>query len=458
MSLPMLADIYFGYDDWRIFFACMIITAFFGGALIVSNSGTKINLSPKDGFLILNTCWLIVIIFSALPFRLSSLEMSTTDAFFESMSGLTTTGATVINNLNYAPAGILLWRSILQWLGGIGIIITATSILPFLRIGGMQLFKQAPIEFNSDSQKSLSLIKSIILLYTIITLSCAGAYMLSGLEVFDAIAHAMSTVSTGGFSTYDESFFHFKDAQVEIVAMIFMLISGLPFLLCLKAFNGNLRPLAIDKQVHWYLGIISLSILIALAIETFEYNVPFGRALRQGAFNVISVITGTGFQAGDPIIFSKLHQSIFFFLIMIGGCAGSTTAGIKIFRLQILYSIISVQIKRILYPSGVFIPYYNGKPIPRYVPTSVMSFLFVYAATFALITIALGFIGLDFMASISSAAGAIANVSISDVSGIGHTCKGLPDSAKWILCAGMFLGRIELFSFLVLLSPHFWKK
>lgn len=459
MVAPMLADLYFGYDDWKVFFTCIVITGFFGGALIISNSGIGIHMRPREGFLLINSCWLTLAVFASLPFILCSLKMSVTDAFFESMSGLTTTGATVIEGLNYTPAGILLWRAILQWLGGIGIIIMAVSILPLLRVGGMQMFSYASVEDDKASPRTISLVYSLSALYLLFTMICALGYMLSGLEVFDAVAHAMTTISTGGFSTFDQSFAYFDNSGSEVVAIIFMTIGALPFVLCLKAFKGNLQPLAKDKQVHWFFGIMLVAIAITIFIEIYRFDVPFGRALRQGTFDIISIMTGTGFSSGNSEIWGGFLQTIFFFLMMVGGCAGSTTAGIKIFRLQILYAVIVTQIKKLTYPNGVFIPYYNGHPIPKNVPTSVMSFLFVYAITYALLALALSFVGLDFVTALSGAASSISNSgsAIGDVIGYGHTYKFLPDSAKWILCTGMYLGRLELFCVLILMSPHFWR-
>lgn len=460
MIWPMFADLYFGYDDWHAFFTSAVITAFFGGALLISNLGKSFNINARDGFLLINTCWITVVVFASLPFMLSTLYMSPTDSFFEAMSGLTTTGATVITDLDHAPAGVLLWRALLQWLGGIGIIIMAITILPFLRVGGMQIFSYTASDTEKTTSRTISLSLSIATLYAFLSLLCAVGYMLCGMELFDAIAHAMTTISTGGFSTYNSSFSHFSNTNVEIVAIIFMMFGALPFVLILRAAKGNLQPLALDRQVHWFLILILACTAVTVLFEYFQYNIPLGRAVRQSTFTVVSTLTGTGFFTHDHIIWSSMLHNAFFFLILLGGCAGSTTAGIKIFRLQILYAIIIVQVKKLIYPNGVFIAYYNGKALPKAVPTAVMSFLFIYAIAYSALALALAFVGLDFETALAGAASSLANagISLNHLGGNDQTYAALPESAKWIMAIGMFLGRIELFSFLVLLSPHFWKR
>ncbi len=459
MVLPMLADFYFGYDDWKVFFICIIITAFFGGALILSTMGHQFNVSTKQAFLLTNSVWIVLPAFGALPFWFSSLEMSITDSFFEAMSGITTTGSTVIVGLDYAPAGILLWRAILQWLGGIGIIIMAMSVLPFLKVGGMQIFKTELSEDEKALPRTAQLANSIAIIYIGLSIICALLYMAVGLEMFDAIAHSMTTISTGGFSTFDTSFSHYQGAGPETVAVTFMILGGLPFVLYLKAVRGNLRPLFIDSQVHWFLAILAIAVTVTMSYLFFQQDMSLSESFRRSSFNVVSVMTGTGYGNGDYNAWGGFAVSMFFFLMVVGGCAGSTSCGIKIFRFQVLHAVTKVQINKLLHPNGVFIPHYNGKPMPRDVPSSVMGFFFVYALGFSFLAIALSYVGLDFITAMSGAATSISNVGpgLGDIIGPTGTFKPLPDSAKWILSAGMFLGRLELFAVLVMLSPHFWK-
>ncbi len=459
MVFPMLADIYFGYDDWMVFFSCFIITAFFGGALVLSNMGHEFNINTRQAFLLTNSVWFSLALFGSLPFWLSSLDMSFTDSFFESMSGITTTGSTVITGLDYAPKGILLWRAILQWLGGIGIIIMAMSILPFLKVGGMQIFKAELSEDEKALPRTASLATSIAIIYIFLTGLCAILYMMTGLEIFDAIAHALTTISTGGFSTFDSSFSHYTTLGPEIICITFMIIGGMPFVLYLKTIKGSWSALIKDAQVKWFIYIIIISTIALTVFLYTEQNMSIYEALRRSLFNIVSVMTGTGYGSGDFNAWGGFSVSMFFFLMVVGACAGSTSCGIKIFRFQVLYSVTKAQISSLLHPNGVFIPHYNGKPLPKDVPSSVMGFFFIFALGFAFIAISLSFVGLDFITAMSGAATSISNVGpgLGDIIGPTGTFKPLPDSAKWILCIGMFLGRLELFTILVMLSPRFWK-
>jgi trk system potassium uptake protein TrkH len=460
LVVPMLADLYLGNADWRVFFVCIIITSFFGGSLLLSNSGREFDINARQAFMLVFLCWLALATFAALPFKFSTLDMSFTDAFFEAMSGITTTGSTVITGLETAPPGILLWRAILQWLGGIGIIIMALSVLPFLQVGGMQIFRTELSEDEKALPRTAQLASSIGLIYMVLTLACMVMYMANGLGTFDAVAHALTTISTGGFSTYDNSLAHFDRPSIEMTAILFMIIGGMPFVLYLKAIRGNLTPLLRDSQVRLFLAIITLSIIVTVSYLTLQQNITFGEALRRASFNIISLITGTGYVNGDYGLWGGFVVSLFFFLMVIGGCAGSTSCGIKIFRFQVFYAIISVQIKKLIHHNGVFIAHYNGKPIPSDVPLSVMGFFFLYAFCFALLAVALSYVGLDFLTAMSGAASAISNVGpgLGDIIGPSGTYQPLPDSAKWLLSIGMILGRLEIVTVLVLFHPNFWKR
>lgn len=460
MVVPMMADLYFGHEDWKIFFISIVITAFFGGSLILNNNSPVIKINTRQAFMLIFLSWFGLALFAALPFSLSGLDMSFTDSFFEAMSGITTTGGTVIVGLDTAPPGILLWRGILQWLGGIGIILMAMSILPFLNVGGMQIFRTELSENEKVLPRTAQLAASIGMIYATLTILCIVAYMMSGLETFDAIAHALSTISTGGFSTFDSSFAHYHNTVMpEIVCMIFMLLGGLPFVLYLKAVRGNLKPFIRDSQVKWFLCIVLLATASLTAYLIGRDGTEFTEALRRSSFNVISVITGTGFSNGDFNSWGSFAMCIFFFLMLIGGCAGSTSCSIKVFRYQVLFAVTVVQIKKLLYPNGVFIPHYNGKPIPSDVPMSVMGFFFMYMLTCALVAVALSFVGLNFIEAMSGAVTAVSNVGPGLGSiGPNGNFKHLSDSAKWILSIGMLIGRLEIFTVLVFLTPQFWKK
>lgn len=460
MSVPLLIDLYYGNPDWKTFFICIVITAFFGGSLVFTNTSPQgFTLGIRQAFLLTTLSWIFLAIFSALPLWLSALNLSFTDAFFEAMSGITTTGSTVITGLDYAPPGILLWRAILQWLGGIGIIVMALSVLPFLKVGGMQLFRMESSENEKALPRATKLASSIFFIYIIMTLACMIAYHMSGLELFDALAHAMTTIATGGFSTFDESFGNFDTVWIEITAIIFMILGSLPFVLYLKAMRGKPVLLFSDPQIKGFLALIILSITVMVAFLVLHNHEQWQTALRHASFNIVSIITGTGYTNHDYGLWGGFAVNLLFFLMVVGGCAGSTTCGIKIFRFQVLHAVSGTQIKKLLHPHGVFIPHYGGKPLPEGVSSAVMGFFFLYAICFALLAIALSFTGLDYLTAMSGAATSISNVGpgLGEIIGPNGTFAPLSDPAKWILCVGMLLGRLELFTVLVLLSPNFWR-
>jgi len=460
MILPLMADLAFGNEDWKIFFLCMILTAFFSGAMILTNAGQGFNINVRQGFLLTTLSWVFLSFFASLPFMLSNMEMSFTDSVFEAVSGITTTGSTVMVGLNYAPPGILLWRAILQWLGGIGIIVMALSVLPFLKVGGMQLFKTESSENEKALPRAAQLAGSIAAIYLFLTVICMICYILSGMTPFNALAHAMTTIATGGFSTFDSSFGGFTTPWAETTAIVFMLMGGLPFVLYVKALKGNWKAFFQDSQVRWFLSIVLISILVLVSYLVAKSDLGFADSVRRAAFNVISFITGTGYTNGDFQGWGGFPVSLLFFLMVVGGCAGSTTCGIKIFRFQVLYAVANAQIKQLLHPHGVFIPHYNKKALPKGVATSVMSFFFLYALCFSLIAIGLSYTGLDFLTAMSGAATSISNVGpgLGPIIGPAGTFSPLPDAAKWIICIGMLLGRLELFTVLVLLMPRFWQR
>ena len=460
MSAPLLADMIAGNPDWKVFALCLIFTAFFGGALVLTNAGKAFHMNMRQTFLLTTLSWIVLAVAGSVPFAMADLRMSFTDALFEAVSGITTTGSTVMTNLDNAPPGILLWRAILQWLGGIGIIVMALSVLPFLKVGGMQLFQTESSESEKALPRATQLATSIGIVYLGLTLACMICYKLSGLGSFDAWAHAMTTIATGGFSTFDESFADFDTAWAELTAIVFMILGSLPFILYIKALRGNWHDLFHDSQVQVFLKIVMTAILTLIAYQVFHNDAPFIESLRRASFNVVSIITGTGYTNGDYGSWGGFAVIMVFFLMVVGGCAGSTTCGIKIFRFQVLHAVSISQLKQLIHPHGLFIPHYNHQALPKGVASSVMSFFFVYALCFSLLAIGLSFIGLDFLTAMSGAATSISNVGpgLGDIIGPTGTFEPLPDTAKWMMCAGMILGRLELFTVLVLFMPQFWAK
>lgn len=460
MLVPAAVDLAAANPDWQVFAAASVLTMFIGAMLALTNWVKTDVLSVRQAFVMTATSWCLLPGFAALPLAFSDLNLSYTDAFFEAMSGITTTGSTVIVGLDYAPPGILLWRSLLQWLGGIGIIVMAVSVLPMLQVGGMQLFR---MEFAERMEKALPRAAQIgawiSIIYLGLTMLCASLYWFAGMSGFDAINHAMTTVATGGFSTYDSSVGLFGSASIEWISTCFMVLGSLPFLLYLQALRGSPRALLVDSQVRWFFGFLLSAIGIMILYLVIEKSWTWADAIRFTSFNVTSVMTGTGYATQDYGAWGAFALPLFFLLMFIGGCAGSTTCGIKVFRFQVLYATARVQLKKLLQPHGVFIAYYNKKPIPESVEGSVMSFFFLFMMIFALLACGLGLLGLDFVTATSGAATAIANVGpgLGETIGPAGNFATLPDTAKWLLSLGMLLGRLEIFTVLVLLAPSFWR-
>jgi trk system potassium uptake protein TrkH len=460
MGAPTLVDLIAGEDDWRVFAGSAGACLFIGVTLILTMRTETMRLGVRQAFLLTTLSWLVIALFAALPFALADLNLSYTDAVFEAMSGITTTGATVISGLDQAPPGILIWRSILQWLGGIGIIVMAVSILPLLQVGGMQLFRMESSDKGEKALPRVAQVASIIgLIYLALTLLCALGYWIFGMSGFNALAHAMTTVATGGFSTVDDSIGFFASPGIEWVAIVFMLLGSLPFVLYIQAVRGNIMPLLHDSQVRTFLGIVFCAIALVVAWQVITAHEALGPAIRLSSFNLISVMTGTGYATSDFSLWGAFPITVFFFAMFVGGCAGSTTCGLKVFRFQVLYASTVAQVGKLLQPHGVFIPHFNRKPIPEAVSESVLSFFFLYVLAFGALAVGLGAMGLDFLTAVSGAASSIANVGpgLGDVIGPAGTYASLPDPAKWLLSFGMLLGRLELFTVLILFTPAFWR-
>ena len=460
MLLPATINATSGHSDWQVFIGCSLVTGFIAGALILTNRGKLPPLSVKQAFTLTSLSWLALTGFAALPFAFGELDMSYTDAFFEAMSGLTTTGATVITNLDGAPPGILLWRALLQWFGGIGIIVMAISVLPMLNIGGMQLFR---LESSDTSEKILprtaQIAGSITRLYFGITLACMLSYLAAGMEVFDAIAHAMTTIATGGFSTRNHSLGAFG-APVAMVAIFFMLVSAVPFVAYLQLVNRKFDKFVRDEQIRTF-----FLLALAAAGMMWIYQLAMtgdsaGAALLSAAFNTTSILTGTGYATADYSAWGPFAISMFFILTFIGGCAGSTACGLKIFRLQVVVKAGWRYIRQLTRPNGVFVIRYNGRLLDDEVANSVVAFVLIFILTFSAVATSLSLMGLDPLTALSAAAAAIANVGpgLGPEIGPSGTYAGLPNQAKWVLAFGMLLGRLEFLTVLVLFAPSFWRR
>jgi trk system potassium uptake protein len=461
MVPPMIADMAVAHPDWQVFLAAGAVTLFAGVSLLLMNRGPDFGeLTGRQAFLLTTLVWVVLSTFAAMPLAFSDLDLTMADAIFEAVSGITSTGATVIVDLDYAPPGILLWRAILQWLGGIGIIVMGVAILPILRVGGMQLVRAESSDLSEKILPRAAQIASAIgLLYLGFTLLCAALYWWAGMTPFDAAAHAMTTISTGGFSTIDASIGGFDSPTIDTIAIVFMIFGSLPFVLYIQAANGQLHPLYADTQVRWFFGILAVFVVtITLWLVLVSEVAPID-AFRHAAFNVVSLITTTGFVSTDYGLWGPFPVAALFFLMAVGGCTGSTSGGIKIFRFAVLNTVARAQFARLIRPHGVFASTFNRRPLPEAAAVAVMAFVFMFGLTFVVVALALSALGLDYLTAMSAAVTAVANVGpgLGPIVGPVGTFAPLPDSAKWLLSAAMLIGRLELFTVLVLFAPSFWR-
>ena len=460
MVFPIIIQIIFDELD-SSFIGASLITIIFGTLFFLSNLDHDKKLSLQNAFLLTALSWLSIAVFSSLPFIFSNLNLSITDSFFESMSGITTTGSTIITDLNSSPKAILLWRALLQWLGGIGIIVMAITLMPIMNVGGMQLFK---VSSGDASEKILPKTKEItlrlILIYLILTFLCSFFYNICGMKFFDSLTHSMTTIATGGFSNYNESIGYFNNIKIEIISMIFIILGSIPFIAYIKFLSGKKNIFYTDTQIKSFIKIIFYSILILFIYLTI-FNKSFSDvSLRSISFNVISILTGTGYVTQNFDNWGSFPLIYFLILMFIGGCAGSTACGIKIFRVQILYLFLKNQLKKIIYPRGIFIIKYDNNNVNEKFMASIIAFIYLYIIIFFIITAMLSLSGLDFTTSISGAATSISNVGpgLGELIGPNGNFSQLPDFSKWILSFGMILGRLELFAILVLFLPSFWQR
>jgi len=460
MLIPFFVQ--FIYDENNnVFLSSASITVFIGILLVLANLEENRKLNLQQAFLLTTLSWLSVALFGSFPFLLSNLNLSFVDSFFESMSGITTTGSTIITNLDTAPKSILIWRAILQWLGGIGVIVMAITILPLLNVGGMQLFR---MESSDTTEKILPKTREITLtisiIYITLTFVCGMAYQMAGMNIFDSIAHSMTTIATGGFSTYSKSIGHFQNARIEIISIIFIILGSIPFIAYIKFVKGEKKIFFKDIQIRGliYILIFSISLMfIYLLFSNKEYS--FLENLRISSFNVVSVLSGTGYVTDDFSSWGNFPLIFFLLLMFIGGCAGSTTCGIKIFRFQILAHFMLNQLKKLIYPHGIFSLKYNNEKISNTFIYSIMTFIFLYFFIFFILATLLSLNGLDFITAISGSASAISNVGpgLGSIIGPDGNFSDLPTFSKLSLSFGMLLGRLELFAVLVLFFPSFWK-
>ncbi len=456
LSVAMLAPVGADIADASPFLESAGLTAFFGGALYLTGRGQEISIGMRGAYLLTVSAWMALSLFAALPLVLCGIHFS--DAMFETISGLTTTGSTVLTGLDDMPDALLFWRAILQWIGGVGIIVMSIAIMPFLKIGGMQLFKT---ESSDTSDKELptatKLAASTLWIYCGLTLACIVAYFEAGMTPFDAITHAMATLSTGGFSTHDASFGFFDSNLIYWISIVFMIAGGLPFVLYIKLLRGERWRSVQVRSVLVMLGVTTLALTAWLVAHNHE---TLFAALTESAFTIVSLVTTTGFATQDYSLWGSFAVALLFILTLFGACTGSTSGGIKMMRLIVAFKLARRELQKLVSPHQVRILRYEGKPLDVQTIDSVGAYLLIFVGSLALLTIMLEAAGLDFATSLTGAATALANVGpgFGPIIGPAGNFAPLPETAKWLLCFGMLLGRLEFFALIVLMLPSFWRR
>ena len=460
MVVPMAVDMVAHNGHWPVFLETGVIVSLTGGLIALAcANGVVERISIQQTFLLTTGVWVMLPVFGALPFVLGATEASLTDAMFEAMSGLTTTGSTVFVGLDALPRGLLLWRSMLQWFGGIGVIVVAMVFLPELRVGGMQIFRSEAFDtMGKILPRAAEIAAQISWIYVVLTFVCFLTYLGLGMPSFEAINHALTTLSTGGFSTTDRSFGAFQGAP-EYAASVFMILASLPFVRYIQLIAGSAQPLKHDPQVRGYLKVIVLVTAVLTVFQTILLDRANEEAFREALFNVTSIISGTGYASVDYQLWGSFAMVVFFLIGLVGGCAGSTCCSVKIFRYQILFSAISAQVLRIHSPHGVFGPRYDGRKVDDDVLNSVMAFLVLFVVSLGALAVLLAMTGLDMVTALSGAATAIGNIGpgLGPIIGPAGNFAPINDLAKWLLILGMLVGRLELMAVYVLFTAMFWR-
>ncbi|WP_286009797.1 TrkH family potassium uptake protein [Salinicola avicenniae] len=448
-------------DLWA-FLQSMGLVALVSVTLLIWTWRAPVELKTRHMFILTTLSWVLISAFASLPLVLGAPQLSFSDAVFESVSAITTTGSTVLSGIEHLSDGLKLWRGLMQWFGGIGIIVMAIAILPFLKVGGMRLFQTESSDWSDKVlPRAGGIAKASTIIYLGFTLVAFLSYRWAGMGMLDAIVHAMSSVSTGGFANYDASFGIYHDRPLILwLGCLFMLAGALPFVLYIRLLRDSRGALWRDQQVRGLLVLLALVIAALTLYRTLAFTESPFEALTEVAFNVISVVTTTGYASDDYTQWGPLAVTTFFFITFVGGCSGSTSGGIKIFRFQIGVLMLVNQLRYLVHPSGVFAQRYNGRPLNDEVVRAVIAFSFFFFLTVAVLSLALAALGLDMVTAITGASTALTNVGpgLGEVIGPSGNFASLPDAAKWLLCVGMLMGRLEILTVLVLLMPFFWRK
>ncbi|WP_316976485.1 TrkH family potassium uptake protein [Shumkonia mesophila] len=460
MLIPAAVDGFLGDSDWHVFTLSSATTFAAGVSLVLAYRGDPPPSGSRSGYLLTAVSWVLTALFGSLPLMFSSLNLSFTDAFFETMSGLTTTGSTVLSGLDSMAPGLLLWRSLLQWIGGVGIVVMAIVLLPALRVGGMELFRTESSDISEKTvPQAYRLAGVTALVYLGLSVACAISMMAAGMGPFDAINHAMTTLATGGYSTKDSSVGFFDSVPIEVVTEVFMVSGALPLIFYARIILLGRRAFQNEWQVGGFLKILAVTIGLA-AVWNITQGMPVGQAIRQAAFNVTSILTDTGYATTDFGTWGSFAIGLFFVLYFIGGCAGSTAGAIKVFRWQILFASARRQIRLMSSPHRVLVVRYAGRPVGPDMMESVRNFFFLYLLTFMALAAGVMTTGVDFLSSTTAIAQAMANAGpgLGPLVGPATTFAALPAVAKWLIAVGMLLGRLELATVYVLFAGCYWRR
>lgn len=460
MLLSVAADLVAGDPNWRAMLKSAILTGMFGALVSLGcANGVGGSLDLRQSFLLTTSVWVALPLFGALPFMLGAPGASFTDAFFEAMSGMTTTGTTVFVGLDDMPPGVLLWRSMLQWLGGLGIVIVALIFLPVMKVGGMQYFRSEAFDtLGKVLPRALDISRALVEVYLALTAFCAITYFALGMPAFEALNHALTTIATGGYSTSDASFAAFPGA-LEYAGAVFMLLAGLPFVRYVQLVSGSARPMFQDVQVRAYLRWTAYAIGMVVAWRLVNEQTAPETVLRETAFNVISLFSGTGFGSADVASWGSFPLVVVLVVGLIGACTASTGCSIKVFRYLVLIEAVKAQIKRIHSPARMVRVRLDGRPLDDEVINSVIALFTLFILTFGLTAVILSLTGLSSRAALTAAWTSVANIGPVYGPEVGPTgaVDGFSSPTKWVMIVAMLLGRLELLSVLVLLLPRFWR-
>lgn len=457
----MIVDMWHGDPHWIVFLECGALTMVLGVLTTIATRGKHDSLTIQQAFMITSGLWAVLPIFGALPFMLGAPHASLSDAYFEAMSGVTTTGTTAFPRLDGLPKGTHLWRAILQWSGGLGIVVVAMVFLPVMKVGGMQFFRSEGFDtLGKVLPRAGEIASEMTRIYVMLTAACILTYIMLGMTGFDAVIHALATCSTGGFSNYDASFGAYLGGP-EWAASIFMVLASIPFIRMVQAMRGNFTPLYQDRQVRAYLRWIfyACAVIVIYRLIYMEQDAHPIELVRETVFNTISTFSGTGFASTDMMAWGHLPFAILIIVGLIGGCTGSTGCSVKVFRYLVLFQAVRAQVRRMHSPHRVYPLRYEGRPLDRDVVNSVMAFFTLFMLTFGLLIVALSLSGLHPKTALTAAWTAIANVGPAwgpEITANGSVAE-FPTLSKWLMILGMYLGRLELVSVLVLLMPRFWR-